>query len=110
LLPRENYYIFFDDFEDIIKTKDLEILTARLMDSLHGSFFVFAHGDEDFDMTDLQNKIARKHFGGVVGRIFKILDERKEEKAKQEITAILEDHIDLWKQIGVEIKRDSYFS
>jgi 5'-deoxynucleotidase YfbR-like HD superfamily hydrolase len=101
---------YFDHFEDTGKTRDLEILIARLMDSLHGSFFVFAHSDEDFELEELQNKLAGKHFGRVVGYLFKFLDQKKKKKAKEEIVAILKDHIELWKKAGIEIKPETYFS
>lgn len=100
----------FDKFENIEQTTDLEILVARLMDSLQGSFFVFAHGNNLVELADLRNVLTKKHFGGVVERLFKVLDDKQEKQAKEEIKNLLEDHIKLWSEIGVKIRHESYFS
>jgi 5'-deoxynucleotidase YfbR-like HD superfamily hydrolase len=101
---------YFDKFEDVSKTKDLEILTARLMDSLHGHLFVFAHGNDLEKMSEVRNTVTIKHFNGIVKQLLRVLDGKGEVQAKKEITALVKNHLDLWKKINVIIDPDSYFN
>lgn len=86
------------------KTKKLEVLVAKFLDTLQGDHFALTFGNDLPKHSVMINKIVNKKFVTYAKQLMDFLKEKGHLKAKEEVQQITNHHLIQIKAAGIQIK------